>query len=275
MLKKFFYGFGFAALLGSVLAVAQPVSAQQAGDIVPGRYIVTFKNDVPPGLTAESMAQSHGFRILHVYQNTFSGMAIQVGSDKAVGVLQGLRGDGRVSAVRNDRYSAVVAQVYTTGLDRIDGQGTEAEPSKPANTGSGIVIGVVDTGIDTDHPDLMGATNPEKRIDLVRSRSCLTVGETCGCRVSDDGGSTFAFEDDHYHGTFVSGIIAANDNDIDIVGVVPEATIIAVKVCNSGGSCPNADIAAGIDYLAGLANRPDVVNMSLGGPCGAPCENFT
>ncbi|MEH6579734.1 MAG: S8 family serine peptidase [Amphritea sp.] len=263
-----------SSFLGAVVAVillitgAPMVSAQQAGEIIPGRFIVTFHNGVPPGLTASNLARSHGLRILHIYEHTFSGMAIQVGTERAAGVLSSLRGDVRVNSIGNDHYSSIVAQSYPEGLNRIDGTGATAGSH---NDGSGIDVAVVDTGVDTDHSDLAG------RIDLVRSRSCLTTGEVAGCRgVNAD--SSLAFEDDHGHGTFVSGIIAANDNDEGIVGVAPMATIIAIKVCDAEGLCPDADITAGIDYLASLYTSGDpveVTNISLGGPCGGPCDETT
>lgn len=267
-----------SSLLGAVVAVilvitgAPIVSAQQAGEIIPGRFIVTFNNGVPPGLTASNLAQSHGFRILHVYEHTFSGMAIQVGTVRSAGVLSSLRRDARVSSIGNDRYfSIVTADTYPKGLNRIDGTGATVPEGSP-NDGLDIDVAVVDTGVDTDHPDLAG------RIDTARSVSCLTSGGlVSGCRNLDDpeDPSSFAFEDDHGHGTFVSGIIAANKNTIDIVGVAPLATIIAIKVCNAEGLCPDADITAGIDYLAGLADPVEVTNISLGGFCGGPCDETT
>ncbi len=266
-----------SSLLGAVVAVilvitgAPMVSAQQVGEIIPGRFIVTFNNGVPPGLTASNLAQSRGFRILHVYEHTFSGMAIQVGTERSAGVLSRLRRDARVSSIGNDRYSSIVAQTYPKGLNRIDGTGATVPEGSP-NDGLDIDVAVVDTGVDTDHPDLAG------RIDTARSVSCLTSGGlVSGCRNLDDpeDPSSFAFEDDHGHGTFVSGIIAANKNTIDIVGVAPLATIIAIKVCNAEGLCPDADITAGIDYLAGLADPVEVTNISLGGFCGGPCDETT
>lgn len=247
------------------------VSAQQAGEIIPGRFIVTFNNGVPPGLAASNLARRHGLRILHIYEHTFSGMAIQVGTERSAGVLSSLRRDARVSSIGNDRYSSIVAQTYTKGLNRIDGTGLTIPEGSP-NDGLGIDVAVVDTGVDTDHPDLIG------RIDSGRSRSCLTTeGEVTGCR-NLNADLSLAYEDDHGHGTFVSGIIAANDNGVGgvgIVGIAPLATIIAIKVCNAAGLCPDADITAGIDYLAGLnagGNLVEVTNISLGGFCGGLCD---
>ncbi len=258
-------------LLGGMVAIClwstgMPLAfAQQAGEIIPGRFIVTFKHGVPPGLTATHLSRSHGLRILHIYEHTFAGMAIEVGNERSARVLSRLRQDARVSSVGNDRYSSVVAEIYPKGLDRVDGAG--ASPGSP-NDGAGVDVAVVDTGVDTDHADLAG------RIDTIQSRSCLTTGGATSCRNLNPDNS-FAFEDDHGHGTFVSGIIAADNNSEGIIGVAPSASIIAIKVCNAAGQCPDADITAGIDYLAGLygSGEPaEVTNISLGGPCGGPCN---
>jgi len=102
--------------------------------------------------------------------------------------------------------------------------------------GEGITVAVLDTGVDTNHPDLVS------NIDY-----CLAFGyPTC--------------EDGNGHGTHVAGTILANGK---IVGVAPQASLMAVKVCNDSGSCQGDDIAAGINYAAD--NGANIISMSLGG----------
>jgi subtilisin len=109
-------------------------------------------------------------------------------------------------------------------------------------TGSGVGVAIVDTGIDFNHADLaVGAT-------------CFTAYTAC--------------QDDDGHGTHVSGIVAAKDNAIDVVGVAPAATVYAVKVLNQNGSGTDSTIMAGLDWVRTNANAVAppirVVNMSLG-----------
>jgi len=127
-------------------------------------------------------------------------------------------------------------QVVPTGIDRID-----AEPTEGGNTGSGVKVAVIDTGIDYTHPDL----------DLNYAGGYDYVND------DDDP------MDDNGHGTHVAGIIGAEDNDIGVVGVAPGVSLYAVKVLDNRGSGWISDIIAGIDWA--VENEMDVANLSLGG----------
>lgn len=113
-------------------------------------------------------------------------------------------------------------------------------------TGAGVTIGVVDTGVDTGHPDLAGK--------VVATATCL--GAPC-----HDGGG----QDDNGHGTIVSGIAAAvTGNGRGIAGVAPDASLVVAKVLDAGGSGRVDDINAGIRWVVDHGAR--VVNLSLGDP---------
>jgi subtilisin len=108
-----------------------------------------------------------------------------------------------------------------------------------SNTGSGVKVAVLDTGIDLDHSDLSVAGN----VNEIRSRS--------------------SGDDDNGHGTHVAGTIAALSNSAGVVGVAPGASLYAVKVLDRGGSGSYSTVAAGIDWA--VLYEMDVVNMSLSG----------
>ena len=107
-------------------------------------------------------------------------------------------------------------------------------------TGDGVNVAVLDTGIDSTHPDL--------------------AANVVGGYNAIDGGSP---EDDNGHGTSVAGVIAAVDNDIDVVGVAPNVNLFSVKVMDSGGWGYDFDLIAGIDWC--IQNGIDVITMSIGG----------
>lgn len=119
-------------------------------------------------------------------------------------------------------------------------------------TGDGARVAVLDGGIYAAHPDLAGA------VDTACSASFVP-----GQPFNNDTG-TF------WHGTHVAGIVAARDNNIGVVGIAPEATILGVKVLHSGtGSF--ASVINGILYASDPASfgaagcaRADIINMSLG-----------
>ncbi|MEE9184625.1 MAG: S8 family serine peptidase [Acidimicrobiia bacterium] len=228
-------------------ALAQEVTGPKPGDIIPGRYLVTFQgNGAAPDVLARRLGAAHGFRVLHVYRSALMGMAIEVPAAAQLQVLDALRLNPGVRSIGNDRYIAAVSEILPTGVDRV-----EAEPSVGANSGSGIRVAVVDTGLDLDHPDLADNIAPY----------CFTAYSSC--------------QDDNGHGTFVGGIIAAIDNDIDVVGAAPDATLIAVKVLDDRGSGSFTDVIAGLDYLAGLPGVVEVANMSLGATCSVCTDDST
>lgn len=130
-------------------------------------------------------------------------------------------------------------------------------------TGHGILVAVVDTGVDLDHPDLV-------------QNLYVNPAEIPGNGIDDDGNgfvddlSGYDFvagnanpDDLNGHGTHVAGTIAAVRNRFGATGVAPAATILPVRVLDENGSGSDVDVAAGIRYAAQLGAR--IINLSLGG----------
>jgi len=112
--------------------------------------------------------------------------------------------------------------------------------------GKGVRVAVLDDGIDSDHPDLA----PNLNVALSTS---FVPGEPF----------EYTEPDPFSHGTHVAGTIAAADNGIGVIGVAPEAELVAVKVLSSAtGSGTFEGIIAAIMYTAKI--QADVANMSLG-----------
>lgn len=113
--------------------------------------------------------------------------------------------------------------------------------------GAGVTVAVLDTGVDTNHPDLVN-----------RVKVCMDAtkrGITKGCEDKDSVA----------HGTHSAGVVAADSGDdgLGLTGVAPGADLMIIKVCGRSG-CYTDDIAAAIDYAA--QNGANIINMSLGGP---------
>lgn len=139
------------------------------------------------------------------------------------------------------------------GIDRIDADVAHANGA----TGSGVDVGVIDSGIAATHPDLRGnVADPE--VDSHHESWTDCSGESCRYPWSDDGG----------HGTHVAGTIAAEDGGGGVVGVAPDATLHALKVCSGRGGCRTSAIVEAIRYAADQGW--DVVNLSLGSPAESP-----
>ena len=109
-------------------------------------------------------------------------------------------------------------------------------------TGAGVRVAVLDTGIDVDHRDLA----PNLNVALSRS--------------FDPDEPTI--DDFNGHGSNVAGIVAAADNAWGVIGVAPEAEIVAVKVLDGSGSGDFSWLLEGILYAVSI--DADVINMSLG-----------
>ena len=108
------------------------------------------------------------------------------------------------------------------------------------STGDSIKVGVIDTGIDMDHPDLIA--NIKGGFNVLKKYKSP--------------------DDDNGHGTHVSGIIAAVANEIGVVGVLPDADLYAVKVLDRNGNGYVSDLIEGINWC--IENEIDILNMSLG-----------
>ena len=113
-----------------------------------------------------------------------------------------------------------------------------------------VVIAILDTGVDFNHPDL--------------DDKLLSTGYDF---VNDDTDPT----DDNGHGTFVAGIAAAETNNGEgIAGVAWNCTVLPIKVADSVGVVAIAAEIAGINYA--VEQGADVINLSLGSPGSDPFE---
>ena len=165
--------------------------------------------------------------------------------------LDALRHDPRVLAVTVDEggQGGLLESIPVVGADALRAQGID---------GRGRTIAVLDTGIDTDHPDFAGRIVEEQCFcDNVDGSGCCPGGLL---RRSGPG----AAEDDNGHGTHVTGI-AAGGGAVAAPGVAPAAKIVAVKVMDAQNRFRT--FTQIYDALAWIADhRPDVdaINMSLG-----------
>lgn len=124
-------------------------------------------------------------------------------------------------------------------------------PTPGNSTGAGVLVAIVDTGIDLDHPEFAGR--------IASGGACF--GGTTACP-----GAAAQGDDNHGHGTHVAGIVASAANGTGNTGVAPGASLLAVKVLDASGSGSYAAVASGISYAASKGAK--VINMSLGG--GSP-----
>ncbi|NBD32892.1 MAG: S8 family serine peptidase [Cyanobacteria bacterium] len=138
-------------------------------------------------------------------------------------------------------------------------------------TGEETIVAVLDTGIDLNHPDL--DDNIWVNQDEVPGNG---FDDDNNGYIDDVQGWDFANNDNNpddvnSHGTHVAGTIAAEDNNLGITGVAPDAQIMPVQVLGDNGAGYNSDIIAGINYA--VDNGADIINLSLGGSSISPGIN--
>lgn len=231
------------ALMGALVAVVMvlgvltPMTSSGANG-PESSWIVTLVDDADPQVEGRRLAQQHGGRTGHVYEHALNGFQF-FGTEQAA---RNLERNPRVRAVIADGVVHALEQTAPTGVRRIDAPAAHTATHR----GSGAVVAVIDTGIDLDHPDLIG------NIHSLR-RDCTGTNTT---GVGDD---------DQGHGTHVAGTIAAVDNGIGVIGVAPAAKVVPVKVLKANGSGSWADVICGIDYVAQNSGTINVANLSLGG----------
>jgi hypothetical protein len=146
------------------------------------------------------------------------------------------------------------------------------------NGGAGVVVAVLDTGADTDNPDLADALVAEACFGD-NNNSIDDVGFCPGGSDRETGPGSA--EDDAGHGTHVSGIVLSNGT-ISGAGVAPDASLVAIKVldnCSFAGCFfAFSEIVAALDYI--IANPGlgvQIINMSLGTGAlfSGTCDNAT
>ena len=123
----------------------------------------------------------------------------------------------------------------------LSGYGVKELWDEPIINSERPVIAIIDTGVDTTHPDLKD--NCIEGYDFVNNTANVI--------------------DDNMHGTHVAGIAAAANNGIGIVGANPRALIMPIKVMDKSGRGNTATILQGVNYA--VEHGAKILNLSLGG----------
>ena len=272
---------GFLVGSFALLSVAAGAACAPAEDGVADRrsaltaaattsYLVSFTSGGVPG-NADALVAAAGGTVAARYPN--AGSILARSSDAGFAArLRATSGVASVGAARS--VHSRIAPVFGAPVKA-------AHPPRPPHPGAGadpltslqwdmdqihapaahaisvgshkVLVGVLDSGIDNTHPDLVG------QVDAKASVSCLGG-------VPDTATSVWS-NDVIGHGTHVSGIIAAAKNGVGIVGVAPGVRLAAIKVAVDDVNDPNfglvfADaIVCGIDWAIG--HGVDVMNASL------------
>lgn len=189
------------------------------------RVIITFTEAIEHELLEESAAEIH-----HVFDEFRA-----VSATLATSEIDKLSAHPAIACIEKDSVVKASAQIPSWGYQKLHVSESQSAPF--GLTGKGVKIGIIDTGIDLNHPDLRVAGG----VSFVEGIS--------------------SYQDDSGHGTQVAGIIAALDNGVGTIGVAPDAELYAIKVLDRKGEGAITDVVAGIQWA--IANGMDIINLSL------------
>lgn len=213
-------------------ALASPPAAIQPVREHDSRLLVRFADHAAQADIAAALAAVEG-KMQHAPMLVPGLYAVRVPDGHAPKAIESLRASPIVRYAHADRIGAVFGQVRGYGVDQVEAPAVWQQAS-----GGGVIVAVLDTGVDTAHPDLPA--------------DVLAAGFVDGQSALDING----------HGTHCAGIVLARNNDIGVVGVAPQAGLISGKVCNDEGTfCATADAIAAIDWA--VQNGARVISMSF------------
>jgi subtilisin family serine protease len=228
-----------------LLGAAFPSVVEAAGGSQTPIYLVSLQPAAGDSSAFAALrAHTLGFTVVETYTNAVSGFAASMGP-AARAALAADPLVARVVPVRPLRAAA--AQEVPTGLVRIHADLSEgASIDHVDEPRINVNVAVLDTGVDTAHPDLN-----------------VAGGHSCAKGRS--------YDDRYGHGTHAAGIIGARDDRTGVVGVAPGARVFGVKVLDDDANGTTRELLCGIEWVTSTRtddnprNDIDVANLSLGG----------
>ena len=219
------------------------------------RVLIAF--DKPVGSSEQALVRAHGGKIKYSYS-----IVNAIAATLPAGAIEGLSRNPHIASIDlDDTVYAVDAELENSwGVKRIGAGTVHTDPVNP-NKGTGVKIGIIDSGINYLHPDLND------------NFDSLNLGYDFYYYDYDP-------MDVYGHGTHVAGTACAEDNESGVVGVAPECNLYSLRVLNEDGVGYWSDIIAAVEWSTGatmqITNvftgeiltvqglKMDVINLSLG-----------
>ncbi|MDX1810503.1 MAG: S8 family serine peptidase [Gammaproteobacteria bacterium] len=241
---KFKYAAFLSGIVSSCVFASEP--PPQLLQQINTSYICIYKQDSGPSMRpqhAQDIVNSVNGQLRHVFSHGIFGFSAHMSARAAEQLAQ---------------HNPFIDYCEANGLTQAGDKGGKG--GKPGQSTSQIIpenialLGkrlpfqpkgrawIIDSGIDTNHPDL--------NVLSAEGKNFVQIGKD-------------TIEDGNGHGTHVAGILAAIDNDIDVVGVAPGVPVIPIRVLHNSNFGTIDDMVAGILDVAARAKTGDVANMSV------------
>ena len=243
-----------AGMTSLIISVPTSAAAQGQGNDILTRVLIAFDKPIGPG--EQALVRAHGGNIKYSYS-----IVNAIAATLPAGAIEGLSRNPHVASIDLDDtvFPTDIELDNSWGVRRIGAGDVHASTTLNMNKGAGVKIGIIDSGINYNHPDL----NANYR-----------------------GGYDFYYYDDnpmdvYGHGTHVAGTACAEDNDngsvspkLGVVGVAPECDLYSLRVLSDDGVGYWSDVIAAVQWSTGaVVNinglnvqgvKMDVINLSLG-----------
>jgi len=253
---------GAAAVLFSLGAIESRAAPQQdvADGQSNGKWFIELTGSVD-AFRSNAAKSGVQFNERFVFKRLWKGLSVEASAEN-ISLIKGLQGVAAVYPVLNvprpTTQPAAPELAHALAMT-----GADIAQNELGLSGAGVKVGIIDTGIDYNHPDLGSCFGPGCRV--------ITGHDFVGDRydAAGSGGALIAHPDSdpddcNGHGTHVAGIVGASGNFADggARGVAPGVTFGAYRVFGCEGSTDSDIMIAAMERA--LADGMNVVNMSIG-----------
>lgn len=229
-----------ALVIASMFAAHEPTYAKTENK----RQIVVFNDNVDDNMKVKILDKHKALKVKDVKGT--NAVVVRVSMDNKLleesevryveeDYIVRISGSSSKKDKNDNQVTAQPAEVVPWGVEYMNNL-----VSDNTDNGDGIKTGIIDTGIDVDHPDL--AANIKGGYNTTSKKK--------------------SYDDDNGHGTHVAGIIGAVDNEVGVIGVAPQVDLYAIKALDYNGDGYLSDLIEAIEWC--IVNNMDIINMSLG-----------